>query len=203
MRILGASGFFTDGRIRPNTDRRADKVNLKAMKRSHRMSMNCLLTAVLATLLGCAHTNRPEAAWNPRFTPPRSLLSEDRLSEERLAIYRVFLEWFAERNSLACNLSDKTVPLYLTELDPADCVKDADSTSVAQANRVIHRFDGSTLGAPRWNLVDADEQAAKVAANESKEATSDGTKIQERVRQAFILGVLSLSEIADRDQSRC
>ena len=133
---------------------------------------------------------------------PKPTVSNDSLTVEQLAIYRVVLNNYRKGDKSAMNLSDRTDLLQSVPGSPdlacTNRIKAGDST-------VVHRItDAAALG-PGLVLADPDRQQEEIDKNDPqnlvKRAIDDHEKVtdkqlDETIKRAFETGLFSLSEIA-------
>lgn len=151
-------------------------------------SLACLAFIIFAlTLLAVA-----QQAQGPKLT-----VSDQPLTAEQLAVYRVVLHGWMENEVGAINLSNQTIPLPMSgTFDASECGKELDLEPASPT--VVHRFraqDLPQLGSGKIGLVDPERQAKEVAENDPGKSIDKGLSIEDAVRNGFAHGLVTLSEI--------
>ncbi|MGO9317390.1 MAG: hypothetical protein ACLPXT_14610 [Terracidiphilus sp.] len=126
-----------------------------------------------------------------------SKVSDQPLTSEQLAVYRVVLHGWMENEVNAMNLSIQTIPFPISgAFDAGDCGKDLNLEPVVPG--VVHRFrpaDLPQLGSDKIGLVDPERQRNEVAENDPGKTISEGRSIEDAVRNGFAHGLVTVSEI--------
>lgn len=147
-------------------------------------------------------------------------LSNTRLTDEQLEVYRAFLRSYSEepehgslvhtrpeRPLLASewahlNLANRTKPLGAidgwTTAEKKSCLKGLRLDNKRQAETSFHLFDPTTVLPENVTLVDPEQQTALVRQNDpdrhmEERHSDDGDRV---IRKAFASGLLTLSEVA-------
>jgi len=135
------------------------------------------------------------AAQEDADTKPK--VSDQPLTVEQLAVYRVVLHGWMENEVSAINLSVQTTPFPTSgAFDAGDCGKDLNLEPVLPG--VVHRFrpaDLPQLGSDKIGLVDPERQHREVAENDPEKTIGEGRSIEDAVRNGFAHGLVTLSEI--------
>jgi hypothetical protein len=131
----------------------------------------------------------------------RPILSDQALSDDQLAIYRLILAGWMENGKHPVHLAIQTLPLDPTE--GADC---APSLKLEpSAANLVHRFreqDLPRLGLPTVALVDPEQQSQEITKNDPHTGIRKGASIADAVSNGFAHGMVSLGEIRfDRDHT--
>jgi hypothetical protein len=124
-------------------------------------------------------------------------VSDQPLTAEQLAVYRVVLHGWMENELSAVNLSVQTTPSptggpFIDKM----CDKGLDLEPVVPT--VVHRFraaDLQQLGSDTIVLVDSEWQTKEVAENDPGKTIGEGRSIEDAVRNGFAHGLVTLSEI--------
>jgi len=135
---------------------------------------------------------------------PKPTLSNEPLTAEQIAIYRVVLAAYRKGADDALNLADRTELFERTEgasdLGCTRGIRPNDPNPVP----VVHRIASSAMLGPKLVLVDPDHQQEQIKKNDPqnllKRAIDDHEQVTDKqlddsVKQAFETGVFSLSEI--------
>jgi hypothetical protein len=124
-------------------------------------------------------------------------VSDQPLTSEQLAVYRVVLHGWMENEVSAINLSIQTVPLATSGLFSYEgCDKGLELEPAAPG--VVHRFrpaDLPQLGSDKIGLVDPERQQREVADNDPEKTIRNGRSIEDAVRNGFAHGLVTVSEI--------
>ncbi len=135
------------------------------------------------------------AAQEAADTQPK--ISEQPLTAEQLAVYRVVLHGWMENEVSSINLSIQTIPFPTSgAFDAGDCGKELDLEPVVPG--VVHRFrpaDLPQLGSDKIGLVDPEQQRKEVAENDPGKTIGEGRSIEDAVRNGFAHGLVTVSEI--------
>jgi hypothetical protein len=147
------------------------------------------LAALVFVITGLA------AAQEAGETKPR--VSDQPLTAEQLAVYRVVLHGWMDNEQRAINLSIQTIPFPTSKaFDAGDCGKDLELEPVMPG--VVHRFrlaDLPQLGSDKIGLVDPERQQREVADNDPGKTIGEGRSIEDAVRNGFAHGLVTVSEI--------
>ena len=141
-------------------------------------------------------------AQNPR---PKPKVSDQPLTPEQVAIYRVALKDYLKDSGDALNVSSTTEPFeYSKPFFHEECLGGIELEKPDAAAQVIHRLGLDVLINPKVVLVEPEQQRAKIRKNDPQnlvkkvvdegEAVSD-KQVEESVKLAFATGMFSLSEI--------
>ena len=153
---------------------------------------SCSYRFVLATLLLSMMTPRLFAS-----DQTKPSLAKTRLVAERVAIYRIFFDWYAGRNPDAIRLANRTVPL-----DPSNhsaqnpCLKETRLQNLADARSTIHTLDPEMTEGTKLQLSDPKRQLATIQSTNPSRSMRKGKPLDDAVRDAFATGLLTVSEIA-------
>jgi hypothetical protein len=151
-------------------------------------SMVCLLLLVLSAV---------RLASGQQSLQIKTIVSDQPLTAEQLAVYRAVLHGWMENEVSAINLSIQTVPFPTSgAFDAGDCGKDLELEPVVPG--VVHRFrpaDLPQLGSDKIGLVDPERQRKEVAENDPGKTIGEGRSIEDAVRNGFAHGLVTLSEI--------
>lgn len=124
-------------------------------------------------------------------------VSDQPLTAEQLAVYRVVLHGWMENEVSAINLSVQTISFPTSgAFDAGDCGKDLDLEPVVPT--VVHRFrpaDLQQLGSDKIVLVDPEQGIRAVAENDPGKTIREGRSIEDAVRNGFAHGLVTVSEI--------
>jgi hypothetical protein len=124
-------------------------------------------------------------------------VSDQPLTAEQLAVYRVALHGWMENEVSTINLSVQTIPFPTSgAFDAGDCGKDLNLEPVVAG--VVHRFrpaDLPQLGSDKIGLVDPERQRNEVAENDPGKTIGEGRSIEDAVRNGFAHGLVTVSEI--------
>lgn len=135
------------------------------------------------------------AAQEAAETKPKA--SDQPLTAEQLAVYRVVLHGWMDNEVSAINLSIRTVPFPTSgAFNASDCGKDLELEPVVPG--VVHRFrpaDLPQLGSDKIGLVDPERQRKVVAENDPGKTIGEGRSIEDAVRNGFAHGLVTVSEI--------
>lgn len=146
-------------------------------------------TVILSAAIGLAVAQQPLAT--------RLTVSDDPLTAEQLAVYRVVLHGWMENEVSMINLSNQTSPLPMSgTFDASECLKDLDLEPASPT--VVHRFrpqDLSQLGSEKILLVDPERQSKEVTENDPGKSIDKGLSVEDAVRNGFAHGLVTLSEI--------
>jgi hypothetical protein len=127
----------------------------------------------------------------------KAKVSDQQLTAEQLAVYRVVLHGWMENEVSAINLSVQTIPFPTSgAFDAGDCGTDLELEPVVPG--VVHRFrpaDLLQLGSDKIGLVDPERQRNEVAENDPGKTIGEGRSIEDAVRNGFAHGLVTLSEI--------
>src|SRR5208337_2190607 len=114
-------------------------------------------------------------------------VSDQPLTAEQLAVYRVVLHGWMENEVSAINLSVQTIPFPTSgAFDAGDCGKDLNLETVLPG--VVHRFrpaDLPQLGSDKISLVDPERQQREVEENDPGKTISEGRSIEDAVHNGF------------------
>jgi hypothetical protein len=156
-------------------------------------------TAALSLCLGLLLSLRHVPA-SGQTDGEKPKVSETPLNSDQLAVYKAVLDEWAPGNHAAIDLSMLTESLGRTgEGDAGGCFKGHRIEDVAPG--VVHRIrnqDLPSLGTLRLRLVDPEEQAGEVKANDPQNAVFEGRgakDIDKTVNNAFAHGMFTLGEI--------
>jgi hypothetical protein len=148
-----------------------------------------LLVALVLVFAGLA------VAQQAAETKPQ--VSDQPLTAEQLAVYRVVLHGWMENEVSAINLSVQTIPFPTSgAFDARDCGKELELEPVMSG--VVHRFhpaDLAELGSDNIGLVDPERQSKEVAENDPGKTIGEGRSIEDAVRNGFAHGLVTVSEI--------
>jgi len=128
------------------------------------------------------------------------VFSREPLTAEEIAIYRTFLEHYDNGSHAPLHLSNRTEALG--EPEPSDdsdapsCIKRLKLVNEKGRAGVVHTLDPSLAIQGRVILVNPDQQAAIVKANDPSRTMHEGKSSEDAVDGAFASGLLTLSEIA-------
>ncbi len=121
---------------------------------------------------------------------------------DELAIYQAVLERWNSKPGARLNVSNKTVPLD-RDISDCQCLKAIDIQSFSSATTSFHFLPRNAFGARSIHLVDAEEQASIVRANDPSKFMSRGVSVDAAVENAFANGLFQLSEVAfDKEHRR-
>jgi hypothetical protein len=124
-------------------------------------------------------------------------VSNQPLSGEQLAIYKIILHGWMDDGKGSFNLGIETVPLELDGPSGGEsCAKGLELE--AASPRVVHRFrsqDIAQLGSGKAVLVDREEQGREVSKNDPENTMRRGASVEETVKNGFAHGLVTLSEI--------
>jgi|SRR5262244_2523524 len=134
-------------------------------------------------------------------------LSKSPLTEEQVAVYRAFLQFYEHGADKQLNVADTTEWLDVSELrQDSDCLKSfgqIDFESPEQAGPTVHTLAPTLAVAGRIVLVDPAHQKEKVRQNDPGKTMREGKSVDRAVNEAFASGLLTLSEIAfDKEHRR-
>jgi len=149
------------------------------------------------------------AAQNDR---PKPKVSSEPLTAEQIAVYRAVLEDYTRGNGGSLNLANKTEPLEQSApFFDKECVKGVAQETADNSVPVVHQLNRSVALNPKFVLVDPERQHKKIQerdpqnliqrAIDNREEVPDN-KIDESVKQAFEVGLFTLSEIIFDKQYR-
>jgi hypothetical protein len=143
--------------------------------------------------------------------PPKPKVSNDPMTAEQIAVYRVALRYYIKGGDGALNLAKKTEPLdrsgpfwdegFLQSLD----------LEPPNSELVVHRLDPAIALNPRMVLVDPDAQFQTVQENDPGKliegAIAEGKKVSDKqienaVKKAFQTALFTFSEIVFDKQHR-
>jgi hypothetical protein len=127
---------------------------------------------------------------------PKPKVSDQALSAEQLAIYKLILKGWMDNGKHAVHLGIQTDPFPLDELTgDQSCGK---GLSLEAAQNVVHRFraeDLARLGSSKIELVDVEKQAQEVRENDPEKSIRGGKSIAAAVSNGFAHGLVTVSEI--------
>lgn len=127
----------------------------------------------------------------------KPVVSGQPLTAEQVAVYKVVLHGWMDKEVSTVNLSVQTVPFPTSgAFDAGDCGKDLELEPVAP--EVVHRFrarDLPQLGPDKIVLVDPEQQRREVHENDPGKTVGEGKSIEDAVRNGFAHGLVTLSEI--------
>ncbi len=130
-------------------------------------------------------------------TETKHKVSDQPLTAEQLAVYRVVLHGWMENEVSAINLSVQTEPFPTSgAFDAGDCGKGLDLEPVVPG--IVHRFrpaDLAQLGSDKIGLVDPERQRNEVAENDPEKTIGEGRSIEDAVRNGFAHALVTVSEI--------
>lgn len=157
-----------------------------------RTRMSLMICAAMGALI---LTATPALAQSSNDKKP--VVSDQPVSAEQLAIYRVVLKRFLSDGSGSLNLSNQTVP-FETEGPFAghDCSKGLAMEPVQPG--VVHSFKSDDLarfGISSLRLVDPDVQGKAVKKNDPGKAIREGVSVDQAVKNGFAHALFRLSEI--------
>ncbi len=125
----------------------------------------------------------------------KPVVSDQPLTAEQVAVYKVVLHGWMDKEVSTVNLSVQTVPFPTSgAIDAGDCGKDLEPV----APEVVHRFrarDLPQLGPDKIVLVDPELQRREVRENDPEKTIGEGRSIEDAVRNGFAHGLVTLSEI--------
>lgn len=131
------------------------------------------------------------------------ILSKDALTSDQIAIYRTFLEHYNNGGEKLLHVANRTEALVRAEQDEPDeapgadaCLKGIKIAWDKQVTGVEHILDASLAVPGRVVLVDPEQHAAVVKANDPSKTMREGKSTEDAVDTAFSSGLLTLSEIA-------
>jgi len=136
---------------------------------------------------------------------PKPAISNEPLTAEQIAIYRVVLADYMKGTHDALNLADRTEPLQRFEgSSEIGCISGITLTDPKPPS-LVHRITAPSDLGPKLVLVDADTQQGKINKNDPqnlvKRAIDDHERVTDKqlddsIKKAFEVGVFTLSEIA-------
>jgi hypothetical protein len=133
--------------------------------------------------------------------PPKPKVSDQPLSTDQIAVYRAVLNEYLKGSEDGLNVANLTIPLYRSEEQCFKSIKSGD----ANIPPVVHRLEPTLITSSKILLVDPDRQESAIKQNDPQNLVKKAIdeheevadkQIEQSVRQAFELGVFSLSEIA-------
>ena len=137
------------------------------------------LAALLIVFAGLA------AAQEAAETKPK--VSDQPLTAEQLAVYRVVLHGWMENEVSAINLSIQTIPFPTSgAFDASDCGKDLELEPVVPG--VVHRFrpaDLPQLGSDKIGLVDPERQRGKSRRTTPEKPSAKAARLKMRSATAL------------------
>jgi len=136
---------------------------------------------------------------------PKLAVSNEPLSAEQIAIYRVVLADYRKGTHEALNLADRTEPLQRSEgSSDLGCISGITRTDPRPPS-LVHRITAPSELGPKLVLVDPDRQQGEINKNDPqnlvKRAIDDHERVTDKqlgdsIKKAFEVGVFTLSEIA-------
>lgn len=158
------------------------------------MSFVRLFAVILAVFSGlCPARSQQET------TPT---ISKKPLSADQIAIYRLFLEKYDQGGERPLHLAKQTEPLDEPtgkeddETGALACLERLKIAPEKDAIGIVHVLDPSLAIPGRVVLVDPEQQAAAVKANDPSKTMAEGKTVEEAVNRAYSSGLLTLSEVA-------
>jgi len=126
-------------------------------------------------------------------------LSKDQLTEEQVAVYHAFLQFYAKESDRMLYVADTTDWLDVSEVSQdAECSRSfgrIQFESLNESGPTIHRLDPTLAIAGRIDLVDSASQSEKVRQNDPSKTMHQGKTVDRAVSDAFASALLTLSEI--------
>jgi len=156
---------------------------------------------VIVIAIACVALN----AFSSGQVDPKPTLSNEPLSAEQVAIYRVVLANYRKGTDAALNLADRTTPLERSEGSSVLGCRRGITPDDANSAPIVHRIGPSAMLGPKLVLVASERQQERINENDPqnliKRAIDDHEQVTDRqlddsVKQAFETGVFTLSEIA-------
>jgi hypothetical protein len=164
----------------------------------------CVVLSLTLSLLMCAAAQDDS---------PKPKVSDDPLTAEQIAIYRVVVQDYTKGSDGVLNLADRTEPLERSApLYDQGCTQGIELDHPKNSNPIIHKLDPSIAHGAKMVWVDPDRQQRQIENNDPqkllKKAIDDhdlvtDEQLAESVKNAFGTGVFTLSEIAfDKQHTR-
>lgn len=134
-------------------------------------------------------------------------LSKNPLTDEQVAVYRAFLQFYEHGTDKQLNVADTTEWLDMSELrQDSDCLESfgqIDFENVQQGRPTVHALAPNLAVAGRIVLVDPARQKETVKQNDPGKTMHEGKPVDRAVSEAFTSGLLTLSEVVfDKDHRR-
>jgi len=130
-------------------------------------------------------------------TEAKLKISDQPLTAEQLAVYRVVLHGLMDNEMSAINLSVQTIPFPTSgAFYGSNCGMKLDLEPAVSG--IVHRFrlaDLPQLGSDKIGLVDPERQRKEVAENDPGKTIGEGRSIEDAVRNGFAHGLITVSEI--------
>lgn len=137
----------------------------------------------------------------------KPIVNDAPLTAAQVAIYRAVLEDYAKGSDGKLNVANRTEPLEQSGLVGFDkaCAKGIQLQAGSKATSDIHKLDTSLTLDSRFLLVDPDQQEVTIRENDPqnlvKGVIDHGQEVSDKrlensVKQAFKVGLFTLSEIA-------
>ncbi len=134
----------------------------------------------------------------PAFLGGKSVKNTSLLGADEVAIYRAVLRDYASNPSEQLNVSVRTFPLGPSHrgLSDDECLKGIQLENLSIASSSFHNLPPEVLVRKGMRLVDQNQQAKTVHANDPSKTIGEGKSVDKAVRDAFATGLFSMSEIA-------
>lgn len=154
------------------------------------MQMRCAPFAICLALFVCGAATGAQG-------DPKLVVSLNPLSGEQLAVYRAVLADWMDKDTIAVNLADHTVPLGANgPSDDESCGKGLDLEPSSPT--LVHQFrlaDLAQLGSDKIRLVDPKRGEKDVKDNDPGTAMRQGRSVEDAVRNGFAHGLFTFREI--------
>jgi len=122
------------------------------------------------------------------------------LSPDEVAVYKLILQQRVSHEQTLLNVSARTFPLdaanSLSGLSDVKCMKGILLENLSSVSHSFHELTTDVLPDKGTLLVDPDEQAKIVHANDPSRTIGKGKPVESAVREAFETALFSMSEIA-------
>ena len=139
-------------------------------------------------------------------TPPKLKVSEQPLSEERVAVYRAVLKRYMKYFGDVLNLANETEPLDLSgPLFDESCVKGIALEKADNSTPLVHKLGPSVAIGRNIVLLDPEQQELRIRENDFQNLLRKGAEqgkqvtdeeLDKPLKQGFATGLFSLSEMA-------
>jgi hypothetical protein len=129
------------------------------------------------------------------FTSGKPAKASAPLSAEELAIYQAILSKHSAKDASPLNVADTTVP-FTADMATNGCLQGIKLGNLPVASHSFHQLTEDLVWGINARLVNSKKHLKIARANDPSKTIRRGKSVEDAVRNAFVTGLFSMSEIA-------
>jgi hypothetical protein len=129
------------------------------------------------------------------FTSSKPAKASAPLSADEVAIYQAIIRQHSAKDSSPLNVANTTVPLN-GDSSSNSCLQGIKLENIPAVSHSFHELTEEIVSGANARLVDPKKHSKVARANDPDKTIRQGKPVEDAVRDAFVTGLFSMSEIA-------